>query len=158
MKKMILTIATVFGTLAAGSAAQASQFSVFVTQANQVNPNQVQLRSMVQKTILLDTTRGQIRLMLSPICGADLPCPEMTKFVTFTLKDFHLQGKRMVHAKAQGTLEIRGVRTPTTVEITQTPDNSTTIQVTSTLSKDLGAQAVSTFVGSPAESNSFFQL
>jgi len=158
MNKMILTIAALFGTFVAGSAAHAAQFSVFVTQAHQVNPNQVQLRSMVQKTILLDTTRGQVRLMLSPICGADLPCPEMIKFVTFTLKNFDQEGSRVVHAKAQGVLEIRGVRTPTTLEITQTPDNSTTIQVTSTLSKDLGAQAVSTFVGSPAETNSFFQL
>jgi hypothetical protein len=151
MKTTLLALVALFGIT---TSAQAEQYSFYVTHADRVSTAQVQFGSLVQKNILVDTSTKRVRLSLSPICGAGLPCPEMIKMVNFTMTNVQKQGSLIVRVKAEGYVMINGLNTYTTVEIVQNANNATTIQVTSVLQRETSAKAVSVFYGSPAQESS----
>ena len=146
---MMFTLVALMITFA--STAQAEQYSFYVTHADRVNPSQIQFASLVQKQILIDTRNQRVRLSLSPICGAGVPCPEMIQYVTFKMTQVQKQGSRIVSVKAEGNVMINGYNARTTLQITQNSNNATTIHVVSVLQRELGSSATSTFYGSPSE-------
>lgn len=143
-----ILIAT-FTLIASTTSAQADQYTLYVTHAERVSPNQVQLTSMVQKNILIDTKAKTVRVSFSPICTSGF-CPEVLQTVSFKLTGIQKQGSRIVKLSADGAMVIQGKATATRLIIAQNQNNATTIQFTSASAP---SASISVFHGSPTEAS-----
>jgi len=102
MKKYL---AIVFGlsALATSVAAHAAQYEIYVTGATHISPSQNEFSTLVQKEILVDTTRKTVELQLAPVCPSGHLCSEMIRSLTLTLTQFELHHNEVTWVKAQAS-------------------------------------------------------
>jgi hypothetical protein len=140
-------------TLSFAASSHAEQYSIYVTHAESVNPAQNQFSNLVQKEITIDTGNKNLTFSVAPVCRTGF-CPEMLNNVSFKIKSFERKADLITRLKAEGTIVIRGVPTPTQILISLNMNNATTIQITSDLITDeLDSRLTSVFYGSPSVVN-----
>jgi hypothetical protein len=138
MKTILIIAAVLFQT----TFAEAKQYMVRVNQAANLRQEHQVLQAMIQNKILINSSTRTLKITLNSDCSIALPCTEMLRQYTLTLKKM---GSQIV---AEGILPIQNENTlnptKTVVTIDQTANNSTLVRI-----QDRNGYSV--FVGSPIE-------
>ena len=133
------------------SQAMAAQYKIYVTASTHVSPAQNELSSMVQRSILLDTSAKTLELQMTPNCDSGSLCPQYIRSVTLKVTKVTLTHGQVTSISASGNLDLNGRPTQAIVQITLNDNNAMDISVTN--SSDCKSTH-STFLGSPAQSSS----
>lgn len=146
MKKFLGLVASFVLVLSAQSAS-AAQYQVYVTSATHVSAQQEEFSTIVQKGILIDTSKKMVRLQLSALCKPGQLCPEYLRSVDLPLITFKSKNRMPAQVVAQGNIDLNGGQSFTQVTITLNQDNAMDI----TINNSFGCKSnISSFIGSPA--------
>jgi hypothetical protein len=138
-----LVIAVLFS-----SQAMAAQYDILVTGSTHVSPGQAELASLIQKSILVDTTAKTVRLQLAPVCTAGAVCPEFIRNVTLNMTQFSTnRSDELTTVYATGNLDLNGRPTQAIIQISLNANNAMDISI---INSSECKSTHSSFIGSPA--------
>jgi hypothetical protein len=129
------------------SQAMAAQYEVYVTGSSHVSPAQIELTSIIQKQILIDSSTKSVRIQLSPVCNTGSLCPEYIRSVTLKLTNLKVSHGQVMSVRAEGNLDLNGKPTAAILQIDLNADNAMDIVITNSSECK---STHSNFIGSPA--------